>query len=109
MNIEQNTNFEDVNDQTSQEENQLGQEFERTEGDPSWSGEQQEENQDLESDEVSDDETQISDDQEETKDDVENDVEDDVEDDIEQKNTPPEDSRRILSFSDYFNNSNFYN
>jgi hypothetical protein len=109
MYTEQNTNFEDVDDQISQEENQLNQEFERTEGDPSWSGEQQEENSDLESEEVSDDEiqfgSQISDDQEEIKDEVEN----EVEDEIEQKNTPQEDSRRVLSFSDYFNNSNFYN
>lgn len=97
MNTEQNTDFEDVNDQTSHEENQLNQGFERTEGDPSWS-EEQEETQDLESDEVSNDETQISDDHEEN--------EDDVEDDAEQKNTPQGDSRRVLSFSDYFGNQN---
>jgi hypothetical protein len=95
MNTEETTNLENSDDQISQGENQLSQEIERSEGDPSWG-----EVQDEETETQNSIDNEIST-QEETQEEPEFETEED-----EQKNTPQDDSRRVLSFSDYFNRQN---
>lgn len=88
-------------DENSQGQEQLSQEFERSEGTPSW------EDQNEEPEVSSEEEPEFNGDygqNEEPSDEVS--AEEDTNDGDQQEETLPENPRRVLSFNDYFGNQN---
>jgi hypothetical protein len=104
------------NDELSNPSDILTTEFGRSEGQGSWDSEEAEvdpESSDAEAtthespETLNDVEPDYPEEYQAAKDDEESDeTEDELEDDEEQKNTPQENIRRVLSYSDYFSSEN---
>jgi hypothetical protein len=97
MTTDQNTDFAETGDMNAQGEEQLSQEFERSEGTPSW-GEQNEDPKVNFEEEPEGDYGQNEEPYNEVS------TEEDTVDNEQQEETLPENPRRVLSFNDYFGN-----